>query len=134
DDEPRHDIPYDNPSHTRPITNALWLPRNPLGLLDLNDTVDVGHWFGPGSSAPPVFQLPSSVPGDERPSILVTRQYSGSEDIDLPEGIKSRIVTIDQEVDVESTRPRRPSLFSRCRSGSNVSMKSGDRAYRGLPG
>jgi hypothetical protein len=147
DDEPHHDIPYDNPYYTRPITNALWLPRNPLGLLDLNDTVDVyqaltsepgtgdvGHWFGPGSSVSPVFQLPSSVPGDEQPSILVTRQYSGSEDIDLPEGIKSRVVTIDQEVDVESTRPRRPSLFSRHRSGSNVSMKSGDRASRGLPG
>ncbi|KAG2129484.1 hypothetical protein DEU56DRAFT_817317 [Suillus clintonianus] len=147
DDEPRHDIPYDNPYYTRPITNALWLPRNPLGLLDLDDTVDVyhaltsepgsgdvGQWFGPGSSTSPMFQLPSSVPGDEQPSFFATGQYSGSEDIDLPEGIKSRIVTIDQEVDVESTRPRRPSLFSRHRSGSNVSMKSGDRASRGLPG
>ncbi|KAG2033743.1 hypothetical protein BDR03DRAFT_1094176 [Suillus americanus] len=147
DDEPRHDIPYDNPYYTRPITNALWLPRNPLGLLDLDDTVDVyqaltsepgtgdmDHWFGPGSSVSPVFQLPSSVPGDAQPSILVAKQYSGSEDIDLPEGIKSRVVTIDQEVDVESTRPHRPSLFSRQRSGSNVSMKSGDRASRGLPG
>ncbi|KAG1906688.1 uncharacterized protein F5891DRAFT_476392 [Suillus fuscotomentosus] len=138
DDEPRHDIPYDNPYYTRPITNALWLPRNPLGLLDLDDTVDVyqaltsepgtgdlSHSLDPDSSASPAFQLPSSVPGDE------PRQYSGSEEINLPEGIQSRIVTIDQEVDVESTRPRRPSLFSRHRSGSNVSMKSGD---RGLPG
>jgi hypothetical protein len=74
------------------------------------------------------------VPGDEQPSILLTRQYSGSEDIDLLEGIKSRVVTLDQEADVESIRPRRPSLFSRHRSGSNVSMKSGDRASRGLPG
>lgn len=147
DDEPRHDIPYDNPYYTRPITNALWLPRNPLGLLDLDDTVDVrqaltsepgtgdvDHLFGPESSASPVFQLPSSVPDDEQPSLPTTRQYSGSEDIDLPEGIKSRIATIDQEVDVESTRPRRPSLFARHRSGSNISMKSGDRASRGLPG
>ncbi|KAG2338484.1 hypothetical protein BDR05DRAFT_969182 [Suillus weaverae] len=147
DDEPLHDIPYDNPYYTRPITNALWLPRNPLGLLDLDDTVDVyqaltsepdtgdvDHCFGPGSSTSPVFQLPSSVHGDEQPSFLSTKQYSGSEDIDLPEGIKSRIITIDQEIDVESTRPRRPSLFSRHRSGSNVSMKSGDRASRGLPG
>lgn len=147
DDEPRHDIPYDNPYYTRPITNALWLPRNPLGLLDLDDTVDVyqaltsepgtgdvDHLFGPESSASPVNQLPSSVPDEEQPSSLTTRQYSGSEDIDLPEGIKSRIATIDQEVDVESTRPRRPSLFARHRSGSNVSMKSGDRASRGLPG
>ncbi|KAG2153124.1 uncharacterized protein EDB93DRAFT_1136745 [Suillus bovinus] len=147
DDEPHHDIPYDNPYYTRPINNALWLPRDPLGLLDLDDTVDVyqvltsepdtgdmGHLFGPGSSVSPALQPPSSVPGDQQSSFLATRQYSGTEHIDLPEGIKSRIVTIDQEVDVESTRPRRPSLFSRHRSGSNVSMKSGDRASRGLSG
>ncbi|KAG1745993.1 uncharacterized protein EDB91DRAFT_1120093 [Suillus paluster] len=147
-DEPRHDIPYDNPYYTRPITNALWLPRNPLGLLDLDDTVDVyqtltsepgagdvGHWFGPGSSITPEYQLPSSVLGEEQPSVLATRQCSGSEDIDLPHGIKSRIITIDQEHDIESTRPRRPSMFSRHRTGSGGSTKSsGDRTSRGLPG
>jgi hypothetical protein len=68
DDEPRHDIPYDNPYYTKPTSNALWLPRNPLGLLDLDDTVDVystltsehgagnaGHWFGPDSATSTVF-------------------------------------------------------------------------------
>ncbi|KAG0700120.1 hypothetical protein DFH29DRAFT_933566 [Suillus ampliporus] len=148
DDEPRYDIPYDNPYYTRPITNALWLPRDPLGLLDLDDTVDVyraltsepgagdvGHWFGPCSSITPVYQLPSSVLDEEQSSVFATRQYSGSEDIDLPHGIKSRVFTIDQEHDVESTRPRRPSLFSRYRSGSSGSTKTGgDRASRGLPG
>jgi hypothetical protein len=67
---------------------------------------------GPSSFLSPVFQLLSSVPGNEQPSILLTRQYSGSEDIDLLEGIKSRIVTLDQEADVESIRPHCPSLFS----------------------
>ncbi|KAI6114009.1 hypothetical protein F5141DRAFT_1195070 [Pisolithus sp. B1] len=41
DDEPRHDIPYDNPYYNRPITSALWLPRNPCGVLDLDDTIDL---------------------------------------------------------------------------------------------
>ncbi|KAJ8583974.1 hypothetical protein M405DRAFT_697666, partial [Rhizopogon salebrosus TDB-379] len=58
DDEPRHDIPYDYPYYTKPITNVLWLPRNPLGLPNLDDTVGfygaltsepgaghAGHWF-----------------------------------------------------------------------------------------
>ena len=137
DDEPRHDTPYDNPYYTKPISNVLWLPRNPLGLLDLNDTVDVsqaltsdpgagdvGHWFGPGSSAAPESQLPGSVPSEGRPPIPAGRQYSGREDIDLPEGIKSRISPTDQERDMSSTRARRPSIFSRHRSGSGVSMTS----------
>ncbi|KAJ8468601.1 hypothetical protein ONZ45_g17188 [Pleurotus djamor] len=29
DDETTCDLPYDNPYYSRPITNALWLPRNP---------------------------------------------------------------------------------------------------------
>lgn len=37
--DPNH--PYDNPYYTRPVNNALWLPRDPCGLLDLDDTVDV---------------------------------------------------------------------------------------------
>lgn len=146
DDEPRHDIPYDNPYYTKPITNALWLPRNPLGLLDLDDTVDVyraltsepgvgdvGHWFWPDSSTTPVFQLPSSVPSEEQPSAVASRQYSGREDIDLSEGIKSRVNAIDREGNIESTRARRPSLFSRNRAGSGGSMMSSSvRASRGL--
>lgn len=147
DDEPRHNIPYDNPYYTKPITNALWLPRDPLGLLDLDDTVDVyralttepgagdlGRWFGPGSSTSPVSQLPSSLPSEEHPSIAISRKYNGSEDIDLPEGIKSRANAIHREDDMESTRPRRPSLFSRNRSGSSGSAISSDnRTFRGLP-
>lgn len=37
--DPGH--PYDNPYYSRPIVNRLWLPRNPCGLLDLDDTVDL---------------------------------------------------------------------------------------------
>jgi hypothetical protein len=147
DDEPRHDTPYDNPYYTKPITNSLWLPRDPLGLLNLDDTVDVyralttepgagdvGQWFGPGSSTSPVLQLPSPVSSEEQPSFLASRQYSGREDIDLPDGIRSRADAIDQGDHMESTRARRPSLFSRNRSGSSGSaISNGNRAPRSLP-
>ncbi|OJA09613.1 hypothetical protein AZE42_01404 [Rhizopogon vesiculosus] len=139
DDEPRHDIPYDNPYYTKPISNALWLPRDPLGLLDLDDTVDVYRALttelcaGDVGSTTPTSPLPSSVTSEEPPSILASRRYSGREDIDLPEGIKSRANVIDLEDDMESTRPRRPSLFSRNRSGSSASvMSNGNRASRDL--
>jgi hypothetical protein len=41
DDQKNPDLPYDNPFYTRAIDNVLWLPRNPCGLLDLDDTVDM---------------------------------------------------------------------------------------------
>ena len=41
DDAPRHDIPYKNPSYGSKIDGFLWLPRNPLGKLDLDDSVEL---------------------------------------------------------------------------------------------
>ncbi|KZT41882.1 DUF221-domain-containing protein [Sistotremastrum suecicum HHB10207 ss-3] len=41
DDSLRVDIPYDNPYYSRTFENFLWLPRDPFGLLDLDDTVDL---------------------------------------------------------------------------------------------
>ena len=41
DDTPRHDIPYKNPSYGAKIDAFLWLPRNPLGKLDLDDSVEL---------------------------------------------------------------------------------------------
>ncbi|KAJ3921149.1 hypothetical protein F5877DRAFT_36559 [Lentinula edodes] len=41
DDQSTLDLPYDNPYYTRAISNVLWLPRNPCGTLDLDDTVDL---------------------------------------------------------------------------------------------
>lgn len=40
-DDSNPDTPYDNPYYTRSISDTLWLPRNPLGILDLDDTVDL---------------------------------------------------------------------------------------------
>ncbi|KIK52099.1 hypothetical protein GYMLUDRAFT_88867 [Collybiopsis luxurians FD-317 M1] len=41
DDQSNPDLPYDNPYYTRAISNVLWLPRNPCGILDLDDTIDL---------------------------------------------------------------------------------------------
>ncbi|KAJ4482111.1 hypothetical protein J3R30DRAFT_3286495 [Lentinula aciculospora] len=41
DDQSSGDLPYNNPYYTRAISNVLWLPRNPCGTLDLDDTVDL---------------------------------------------------------------------------------------------
>jgi hypothetical protein len=41
DDESSPNQPYENPYLTRDIENVLWLPRDPCGLLDLDDTVNM---------------------------------------------------------------------------------------------
>jgi hypothetical protein len=41
DDESNLDHPYENPYYVREITNVLWLPRNPCGILNLDETVDL---------------------------------------------------------------------------------------------
>lgn len=41
DDDSNPDTPYDNPFYTRPISDTLWLPRDPLGILNLDETVDL---------------------------------------------------------------------------------------------
>ncbi|KIK92736.1 hypothetical protein PAXRUDRAFT_146651 [Paxillus rubicundulus Ve08.2h10] len=137
DDESRYDIPYDNPFYTRPIVNTLWLPRNPCGLINLDDTVDVresltsepgagdlGHWSVPSvRTMTPIYESPARSPDEERgasnPKIM--KQYSGTEEIDLPEGIRSRVIAITSEEEIERRRDRRPSLFRRRLSSSGTS-------------
>jgi hypothetical protein len=41
DDQENVDLPYDNPFYTRAIDNSLWLPRDPTGILDLDDTLNL---------------------------------------------------------------------------------------------
>jgi hypothetical protein len=41
DDESSPDQPYENPYLTRDIENVLWLPRDPCGILNLDDTVKI---------------------------------------------------------------------------------------------
>jgi hypothetical protein len=41
DDESNPDQPYENPYLIRDSSNLLWLPRDPRGILNLDDTVDM---------------------------------------------------------------------------------------------
>ena len=41
DDVPRHDIPYRNPCYGSKIDGFLWLPRNPVEKLNLDESVEL---------------------------------------------------------------------------------------------
>src|SRR5579863_4532955 len=113
-DEPDPDHPYDNPYYTKPITNSLWLPRNPCGVLDLDDTVDLnkaltfvessgilGSWIVASPDQPPPPDPQSSLLGrspvgqpclpPQTPISAVPRSISGNEVIALPAHMASRI-------------------------------------------
>ncbi|KAJ7259497.1 hypothetical protein B0H12DRAFT_1014472 [Mycena haematopus] len=138
DDDNTADLPYDNPFYTRTISNALWLPRDPFGTLDLDDTVDLkialtvdptggrlGLWQDiPETASPQDMSETSSVssPPEERPSAeLSSQEYDGSEEIELPLVIAKRAQAKD---DVEQTvRPRRNSTFRRKASQSTMTLR-----------
>ncbi|KAJ7175917.1 hypothetical protein C8R46DRAFT_1161021 [Mycena filopes] len=136
DDDNTADLPYDNPFYTRTINNALWLPRDPFGTLDLDDTVDLkiavtvdptggrlGYWLGmPETASPLAMSEVSSVAEDRRSAELSSEQgIDGSEEIELPLVIAKRAQAND---DVEQTvRRRRPSTFRRKASGSTIGSR-----------
>lgn len=137
DDQATIDLPYDNPFYTRTIDNVLWLPRNPAGILDLDDTVDLkvaipvevaagqlGTWLGLGETESPDEQYdptPNAASSEyipKSPGIPHTPlpEVDGTEEIDLPLVIAKRVQA--KEPDVENTlRPRRSSIFLRKASG-----------------
>jgi len=140
DDDNTTDLPYDNPFYTRTINNALWLPRDPFGKLNLDDTIDLkialtvdptggrlGFWLGMPETASPMqmSQISSvSIPHEERPSAKssLEQDFDGSEDIELPLVIAKRAQAND---DVEQTaRRRRPSTFRRKASGSTIGSRA----------
>ncbi|KAL0961406.1 hypothetical protein HGRIS_006355 [Hohenbuehelia grisea] len=139
DDETCCDLPYDNPFYSRAVSNALWLPRNPLGTLDLDDTIELktsitvdlagsqlGSWLGMGESTSPEPLTPSHAPSvhspADTPSVeggLTSPFRDGSEEIALPPAIAQRVDS--KEGDIEETLPRRP---------SNARLKSGTSSRR----
>lgn len=142
DDESHLDQPYENPYYTLPFDNALWLPRNPCGLLDLDDTVNMfvsltseavagrlGVWvdqiqtIASGLSGLTA-ELESSMGSVDAWSMSGTeliRPLDGTEDIALSPGIASRVQHIHREADVE-TMPlvRKESILSRRRRPSTA--------------
>ncbi|KAF8517159.1 hypothetical protein BU17DRAFT_50176 [Hysterangium stoloniferum] len=136
DDSPRLDRPYENPYYVAPIENFLWLPRNPFGVLDLDDSVDLhqaltsevgagklGQWMDeagePFKSQPdPLVETPDSLPPpdvteqDSRSSFpfIPSRRPSGNEGISMSSVLSARANRTEHEVEVDHTiRP--PSIL-----------------------
>ncbi|KZT09143.1 uncharacterized protein LAESUDRAFT_695760 [Laetiporus sulphureus 93-53] len=120
DDESSPDVPYDNPYYIRPIHDELWLPRDPLGPLDLDDTVNVHLCLTtqPGSGRLGAWREDEYIASGVS-SILISRgsaggtgvraynamaplrRLNGNEKIELPPEIESRLQTLDREGDAE---------------------------------
>lgn len=137
DDDSHMNTPYDNPYYTLAISNILWLPRDPFGILDLDDTIDLkvsltseaksgqlGVWQGHTEASPPSLNLPIKEPvtptingGEPALRNAPRRQFTGAEEIELPPGIASRVANLEKEDDVEKAPVRRrPSLYRGQRS------------------
>lgn len=137
DDEPNSNTPYDNPYYTRQISDSLWLPRDPLGLLDLDDTVDVrisitsepgAGRLGPwpegefiGSVLSSVFAASFGSIEDDSSSVHQSEsvELHGNEVINLPAGIASRVESVGREQVMEASSHMRPSLLGPRRSSNS---------------
>ena len=124
DDEPSPDHPYDIPYYNRPIEEFLWLPRNPLGTLNLDETVNMRTPLTSQAIATAAdasrddvsvrMLSPDNLSTRENISPRSTlRQLTGTEQIELPVDIEIRVNDLKQEDGVESTSRSRRSLFTR---------------------
>jgi hypothetical protein len=151
DDESDPDQPYDNPYYTKPIEHKLWLPRNPCGLLDLDDTVDLSKALtstaecgdlGPrptgsqqglplsgqqsDTKPPPLPDSPASIPGTpveatRGPHDTTPRGLSSKEEITLPPRMTSRVHSTDIE---ELPQPERFPSFHTPRSSAHSLLRT----------
>ncbi|TDL23258.1 hypothetical protein BD410DRAFT_769147 [Rickenella mellea] len=133
DDMIRTERPYDNPYYVRPVTNHLWLPRNPVGLLNLDDTVRVfksltsepgagqlGEWLEEGILMS-VSGLPSTISSSDQGDQMSmntppVRELDGSEVISLPPIIAERASNLQDEeepdiANIDIPDDRRSSYF-----------------------
>lgn len=122
DDQKTPDLPYDNPFYSRVIDNVLWLPRNPCGLLNLDDTVDVKTSLSveptagqlgtfpigllerpsPGEifqASPSPFMTPSDATASPVSFTHELPHVDGTEEIELPATIAKRVQA--GETDIE---------------------------------
>jgi hypothetical protein len=135
-DESDPDHPYDNPYYSRPIRNSLWLPRNPCGLLDLDDTIGLSEALtSSGNSGdlrscivgsrglPSDFQssLLEHSPGSmaivppETLAATMPPRYSGNEEIVFP---PHSVSGVHSSNDHEDSQPERHSSIYRLRGYS----------------
>ncbi|KAJ7600700.1 hypothetical protein C8J56DRAFT_911019 [Mycena floridula] len=136
DDQTTADLPYDNPFYTRQISDFLWLPRNPCGPLDLDDTVDLkvslsvdltapklGTWTAPETISSQVVESSEGLSPSrhyESPSELSVQDYDGTESIELPPSIAKRVENREEGFETVAVE-RRPSTFrQRVSSGTSA--------------
>ncbi|KAF8578198.1 hypothetical protein K439DRAFT_1663846 [Ramaria rubella] len=137
DDCPYLNKPYENPFYVAPVDNFLWLPRNPFGVLDLDDSVDmhqaltsepgaakIGQWMNETvedrlSALGPLVETPTSIqsPDSHHHELVresfpfpIDRPLSGTEEISLPSIISARVQHIDQEDEIDHASPHRSSF------------------------
>ncbi|QRV77375.1 tranport-associated late exocytosis protein [Ceratobasidium sp. AG-Ba] len=139
DDAPDHTATYDNPYYTQDVPEYLWLPKNPLSELDLNDTVNLHRAL---TSVAEGGDMAESIFTDEEAAIgsyygggdvdPFAESVTGREDIALSAVILERVDHGDPGDDsdlgdAESTGTifsRRPS------SGTHVSRRIPSTAFR----
>ncbi|KAJ2930898.1 hypothetical protein H1R20_g6193, partial [Candolleomyces eurysporus] len=131
DDQETVDLPYDNPYYTRLINNVLWLPRDPVNVLDLDNTVDmklaltvdpgtgqIGTWLGLVERSSPEEMMPTPSPvihaANMSPMTLPVSftslpEVDGTEEIDLPPTIRQRVQANERGIE-QTMRPRRSTV------------------------
>lgn len=152
DDQWLPDLPYDNPFYSRAIDVALWLPRNPLGLVDLDDTIDLtqsitvdqsagrlGSWIGV-DGRPFVEGLPNTPTSDVAPPgvgfsstathlPVYVQDIDGTEEIALPFIIAQRVQGGEKAVE-HMPGPRKMSLRQRINPGDQTVRSTGRSTLR----
>ena len=145
DDNSLPDQPYENPYYTLPIKDALWLPTNPIGTLDLDMTVTMNVALtsepGAGNLGPPSKKLIRvgsvlsgltadlesviSLSGDEMS--ISGLPLDGTEEIELTPAIASRVQNLKGNGDVPATdqQSELPLVAPSLLTGSLGSMSNG---------
>jgi hypothetical protein len=95
DDESSPDQPYENPFLTRDIENVLWLPRDPRGMLDLDDTVDMHRSLTTAPGLGTLNQYDEGGLDDDDFGMLSMISSVGSihEEDDPPQGLASPVLS-----------------------------------------
>jgi hypothetical protein len=140
DDQTTIDLPYDNPFYTRTYADVLWLPRNPCGILNLDDTIDLkvslttdvpagqlGTWLDiPETNSP--HEAPqgrdSKLLGSQSLAATSLPPVDGTEDIRLPPVIARRVQSKEDGVE-QALRPKRPPAYRRISGRDKIRINVG---------
>ncbi|CAE6498576.1 unnamed protein product [Rhizoctonia solani] len=139
-DNPDNTATYDNPYYTQPVPEYLWLPKNPLSLLDLNDTVKVHRAL---TSEADGGDMSESISLDDEAAVGSFRddssmdpftEFTGEESIALSAVIRDRLDHGDVGEDFDFHDGDASSVFSRRPSGGTVASRRvrSPNAYRSI--